>query len=139
MNSEPRRTTIEGRPTLVIERNPPIPPTLALLLEGGRDDTGRLWEALRVLARRPLRLGGATSDCLREEHRFADWLEGFHRGSDNAVRQLRLFACQDCGAVSVRDVSHDTLPGLATRQRPRQKDHQIGWYTGARPRQRQYT
>lgn len=136
---EPRRTVIEGRSVIVIERNPPIPPTLGLLLDGGRDDSGRPWAAMRVLTRAPLRVGGATSDCLREDHRFADWLGGFHVGSDGVTRQLRLLACQDCGGVSVRDVSADVLPGMATSQAPKHKDHQLGWYSGARPGQRQYT
>ena len=135
---EPRRTVIEGRPVVVIERKVPLPPTLALLLEGGRDADGRLWPAMRVLWRHPLHLGGATSDCLAEDHRFADWLGGFHQGSDARTRQLRLMACQDCGGVSVRDVSAD-VPETVTRQQPRHKDHQLAWYTGSRPRQRQYT
>ncbi len=60
-------------------------------------------------------------------------------GSDGVTRQLRLMACQDCGAVQVRDVSVDTLPGLSSgRHAPRRRDHIIGWYAGARPRQRQY-
>jgi hypothetical protein len=138
--AEPRVTTIEGRRVLVVERTRVLPDQLAVLLNGGRDGTGRLWPPLRVAFRRRLTLGGARSECLSEDHRFTDWLEGFHNGSDGLVRYLHLDVCADCGAVCVRDASVDTLPGLpAARRAPRRKSNVIGWYSGARPGQRQYT
>jgi hypothetical protein len=132
--------TIEGRAVRVFERRRPIAPTLSLMLEGGRGPDGYLWSPLRVIRRMPLRLGGPRSACLAEDHRMADWLEGFHLASTGQTYQLRLVACQDCGAVCIRDVSVDVLPGLSSgRLPPRRRDHIIGWYSGARPSQRQYT
>jgi hypothetical protein len=135
----PRVTTIEGRRVLIVEKHPPLPPQLALLLNGGRDRTGRVWAAMRILHRRPLTLAGARSECLSESHRLVPWLDGSHVGSDNVTRSLHLDACADCGAISVRDASFDVLDRLPTGGRPlRRKDHVIGWYTGARPGNREY-
>lgn len=140
-------TLPEGR-VRVYERQPPIPPTLALLLEGGRDRTGRPWLPLRVVTRNSLHLRGARSECVREDHRLTTWVEGFQTGSDGVARFLLLQACADCGAVCVRDRSFDSLDqhdpqrrGSArpSRLAPRRRNHVLGWYTGARPRQRQYT
>jgi hypothetical protein len=144
---EPRVVTIEGRKVLITERRPPLPPSLQLLLEGGRDATGRYWAPLRVLKRRPLQFAGARSACLAEDHRLIDWLDGFHVGSDGFTRSLHLAACEDCGSVCVRDASFDTLErldpqgrgeALSVRRPPRRKDHVIGWYSGARPANREY-
>ncbi len=135
-----RVMVIEGRRTLVVERARPIPPKLEQLLEGGRDATGRLWTALRVTVRQPLAIGGWRAACSDQDHRLGLWLEGFHTGSDAIVRYLRLFACSDCAAVCVRDASLDSLPNLpAGRQQLRRRDAVIGWYSGARRSQRQYT
>ncbi len=145
--AQSRVETIEGRRVLVVDRTPPLPPTLALLLNGGRDATGRVWAALRILKRRPLQLAGARSACLAEDHRLAAWLDGFHAGPDGVARSLHLDACQDCGSVCVRDASFDTLSALdpegrgeavSVRRPPRRKDHVIGWYSGARPANREY-
>lgn len=137
---ESRLTTIEGRAVRIIERTPPIPPTLDLLLNGGRDTKGRLWSPLRVIARRTLRLGGATSMCASHDHRMSAWLDGFLTCSDGIVRSVRVLICDDCGATCLRDVSFDRLPGVSSgRLAPRRRDHILGWYVGARPRQRQYT
>jgi hypothetical protein len=137
---DPRVVTIEGRRTLVVERHPPLPPSLELLLEGGADQTGRVWRPLRLVVRRPLRLLGTRAGCSQQDHRLADWLEGFHSGSDAVVRYLRLLVCQDCGAVCVRDRSFDTLTHLPTGgQNARRKDHVIAWYSGARRHQRLYS
>lgn len=141
---EPRRTVIAGRTVLVVDRRPPLPETLELLLEGGRDTSGRRWVPIRVAVRRALRIGGAAASCLASsngdpelDHRLSVWLEGFLLGSDAIVRFLSLHACTDCGAVCVRDRSIDELPGLSAGRRPlRRKDEVIGWYTGARPRDR---
>lgn len=144
---EPRVAVIEGRKALIIERHPPLPPSLQLLLEGGRDGTGRYWPPMRVFQRRILHLAGARSACLAEDHRLAPWLDGFHVGSDGLTRSLHLDACQDCGSVCVRDSSFDTLErldpagrgeALSARRPPRRKDHVIGWYSGARPANREY-
>ena len=139
MTALPRVEVIEGRRTLVTERRPPIPATLDMLLEGGRDASGRAWAPLRVTARAPLRLLGARADCLGQDHRTAPWLEGWHTGSDLVIRFLHLAACLDCGSVCVRDRSVDSLAQLPTgRQAPRRRDHVIGWYSGARPLHRTY-
>jgi hypothetical protein len=136
---EPRVLTIEGRRTLVVERHPPLPATLKLLLEGGRDSDG-LWQPIRLVVRRPLRLGGTRAACGQQDHRLADWLEGFHTGSDGIARYLRILVCQDCGAVCVRDSSFDHLDQLPTGgQRLRRKNHVIAWYSGARRNQRTYS
>jgi hypothetical protein len=135
-----RVLTIEGHKVRVIERAPPIPGTLEVLLEGGRDGNGRFWAPLRIISRQPLRLGGPRPECLREDHRLGEWLEGFHTGSDQTSRHLALLACSDCGAVQVRDRSFDSIDNLPTGRLPlRRRDHLIGWYSGSRPRQRVYT
>lgn len=137
---DPRVVTIEGRRTLVIERRPPLPSTLKVLLEGGRDGSGRSWLPVRIVVRRPIRLGGARTACGQQDHRLADWLEGFHTGSDGIARYLRILVCQDCGAVCIRDASFDQLDHLPTGRQPlRRKDHVIAWYSGARPGNRVYS
>jgi hypothetical protein len=143
--AEPRVVTIEGRRTLVTERVLPIPPTLELLLEGGSDARGT-WAPLRIIERLPLVLSGARGECLAQDHRIKPWIEGLHVGSDGRTRSLALLACQDCGAVCVRDRSYDSLAilsgdprDLSTHRAMRRKDHVLGWYSGGRPRQRIYT
>lgn len=138
--AEGRLIYIDGRPVRVFDRARPIAPTLSLLLEGGRGPDGYLWQPLRVIRRLPLRLGGSAATCRSDDHRFADWLEGFYPCSDGATRQLRLLACQDCGAVQIRDVSMDLLPiAHQSRHAPRRRDHVIGWFAGSRPGNRAYT
>lgn len=136
-----RTTTIEGRRVLVVDRTPPLPPTLELLLNGGRDRTGRVWSALRVAFRDPLRIGGAARACVsNQDHALRRWLEGFYLCGDGKSRYLSLHACAACGAVCVRDRSVEDLPvRLPAGRRPLRRDHVIGWYTGARPRNRVYT
>lgn len=135
-----RVVTIEGRRTLVIERHPPLPSTLKVLLEGGRDAAGRHWMPVRIVVQRPIRLGGTRAACGQQDHRLADWLEGFHSGSDGIARYLRILVCQDCGAVCIRDSSFDQLANLPTGRQPlRRKDHVIAWYSGARQNQRTYS
>src|SRR3990172_11923540 len=138
--ADPRVTVIEGRRVLVVERRPPLPPTLNLLLEGGRDTGGRLWHSMRTIARVPLHLSGTRHACLSEQdHRLRDWLDGFYTGPDGIVRTLHLLACSDCGSVQVRDVSMDTLPRLAHGRLPLPRPNLLlGWYSGARRRQRVY-
>lgn len=149
MSPEPRVLTIEGRRVLVKERNPPIPPTLQLMLEGGRDSSGFLWSPLRITRREHLRLGGARTACAMQDHRLKLWLEGVFLDRDRLVRSLSLQSCADCGAVCVRDVSFDTLaaqvgPGHELKNPPvsrplRRRDGIVGWYSGGRPLQRVYT
>lgn len=136
----PRVIVVDGKRVRVFDRTPPLPPTLELLLEGGRDARGHVWQPLRILKTRPMpRLGGATSACMADDHRLRAWLDGFHVGSDRATRSLHLNVCADCGSVCVRDASFDMVDGLPTGGRPlRRKDHLIAWYSGARPNQRQY-
>jgi hypothetical protein len=139
MTTEPRVAVIEGRRTLIVERNPPLPESLALLLEGGRDSARRSWSPIRLTSRQPLRLMGARTACLGQDHRLVPWLEGFHTGSDLVTRFLHVHACADCGSVCVRDHSLDFLDGLPTGdQRRRRKDHVIAWYSGARPLNRTF-
>jgi hypothetical protein len=125
---EPRVMVIEGQRVLIVERRPPLQPTL----EGLR-------LAMRVTWETRLTRQGTRSACLNESHRLVRFLEGRHVGLDGAVRDLRLFMCADCEAVQVRDVSLDRLDRLPTGSQPlRRRDHVIGWYSGARPGQRQY-
>ena len=142
MNREPERrvTVIDGQKVAVFERTPPVPGTLELMLNGGRDDAGRPWQPLRATVVYPLHLLGARAECAMQDHRLKPWIEGFASGSDGVTRYLHLNACADCGSVCVRDASYDSLERLPTGRLPlRRKDHVIGWYTGARPNQRVYT
>lgn len=135
-----RVISIDGRAVLAVDRTRPIPDSLSLLLEGGRDRRGRVWNPVRMTHRYPLALAGTRAQCLQEDHRLGVWVEGFHSGSDGVSRFLALMACRDCGAVCVRDRSFDSLDGLRlSGRRPlRRKDEIIGWYSGARPGQRTY-
>lgn len=136
---EPRTAIIEGQKVLVVERRPPIPPTLQLLIDGGRDAAGFPWRPLRVATTAPLRITGARSDCTQQTHRLSRWLEGFHSGRDGVARFLRLEACSDCGAVCVRDRSFDSLDALPQGRGPlKRRDHVMGWYSGSRRNQRTY-
>jgi hypothetical protein len=146
--SEPRIAVIDGVTALVIERTPPIAPTLALMLGGGRDTRQRLWKPIRVVIRYPLRISGSpAAGCIAsshgsvsDDHRLSDWLGGFVDCSDGVTRYIVLQACVDCGAVCARDRSIDSLDGLPTGRRPlRRRDHVIGWYTGSRRNSRVYT
>lgn len=122
---EPRVEIIEGRRTLVIERTPPLPPRLDTLLAG--------------LTVYPVRVVGWRSECSEQEHRWTLKAEGPYLCRDGIRRTLRVMLCRDCESAQVRDVSIDGLPGLRTgRLAPRRRDHVIGWYTGARARQRVY-
>lgn len=126
---EPRVTTIEGRRVLIVERRPPLQPTLEALRR-----------ALIVTFELPLRRMGARKACISEQdHRLIRFMEGRHVGLDGTVRDLRLHMCADCEAVCVRDISVDRLARLPTGGQPlRRRDKIIGWYTGSRPNQREY-
>ena len=140
MNSERRVMVIDGQRVAVFDNPLPLPPTLDLMLNGGRDKAGRLWTALRPTVTYPLRLAGPRSECMAQDHRLKPWIEGFHSGSDGQTRYLHLNACADCGGIGIRDASFDSLERLPSGRLPlRRKDHLLGWYSGARPRQRIYT
>jgi hypothetical protein len=121
--------TIDGRRALVVDRRPPLPPTLDVLL-------GRLVLATRY----PVKVAGARAVCESEQdHRLELFAEGRHIGHDGIARDLRISMCIDCESVCVRDVSRDTIARLPTGRHPlRRRNHVLGWYTGARRNQRQY-
>lgn len=127
--AEPRVTVIEGRRVLIVDRRPPLPPNLDMLRRSMRI----AWET--TITRR-----GARVACISEQdHRLFRFIEGRHVGLDGVVRDLRLFMCADCEAVQVRDVSVDRMTGLRPGSRgPARKDHVIAWYSGSRPRGREY-
>lgn len=121
---------IEGQKTLVVNRRPPLQPSLDRLLAA----------MYRVTAREDIRPEGASIRCeAQRDHRFGVLREGTHVGLDGVVRDLRVEMCRDCGACCVRDVSFDHYPGLThARRGPVRRDEILGWYTGARRRQREY-
>lgn len=124
---ESRVAVIEGRRVLVVERRPPLPPTL----EGLRRAMTVTWET-RVT------IQGARSECVSDQdHRLFPVIMGRYVDLRGIVRDLRLSMCQDCEAVEVRDISYDRLP-TPTRQFPRRRDHVIGWYSGTRRNRRTY-
>ena len=63
MNKEPERRVevIDGERIAVFDRKRPVPATLDLMLNGGRDQAGRLWSPLRPTVTYPLRIGGARA------------------------------------------------------------------------------
>jgi len=126
--TEPRVTVIEGRRVLVVDRTPPLPARLDLLLG-----------TMRVTWRSAVKVLGTRSACESEQsHRLTRFVEGRHVGTDGVVRDLRLLMCVDCESVCVRDITTDLLP--TARRRPAQRrDHVLGWYSGARRNQRTYT
>lgn len=128
--AEPRYTTIEGVRVRVVERTPPIPRTLDLLLGAMFGVTVR--EDIRPLGARP------ACDVART-HRFGVLREGRHLGTDRVLRDLRVEMCRDCGAACVRDISYDRMAGLPVGRRgPNRRDLVLGWYSGARRAGREY-
>jgi hypothetical protein len=126
---ESRVATIEGQRTFVVERRPPLQPKL----------DGLIGALVPTTYRADFGLTGAALSCSLRDHRFRRFREGRHVGLDGVVRDLALQMCTDCGAVCVRDVSFDRLPGLRIgRGGPRRRDLVLGWYSGARPNQREY-
>jgi hypothetical protein len=125
-----RNATIEGRPVLVVERTPPLPRSLELLLG-----------SMLVTYRDDVRPRGATVACEQlREHDFRTLAKGRHVGLDGLVRDLHVRMCRDCGAAQVRDISVDAMPGLPVgRGGARRRDVILGWYTGRRRNARQYT
>jgi len=126
----PRLSTIEGQQTLIVERQPPIPPTLDALLS----------QLYSVTVRNDLRPSGTATACEQwRTHRFDVLREGRHLGLDRVLRDLRIQMCLDCGAVCVRDISVDRLPGLRPgRGGFGRRDRVLGWYSGKRRAGRQH-
>lgn len=126
---EPRHAAIEGRRTLIVERQAPIPQRLDTLL-------GAL---TTVRYRNDFTPRGARASCELRDHRLTRMREGTHVGLDGIVRDLQLNRCLDCGCIEVRDISVDRLLGLTVgRSGPNRKSHVIGWYSGSRRNQREY-
>jgi hypothetical protein len=105
-----------------------LPPALDELLRG-----------MAVVNRRSLIVRGFSEDCAKADdvtgttqHPFADWITGVYR---RHVLLLRM--CIACETVEVRDRtrSMEAVVGATLRDTP---DTLLGWYTGARPRQRVY-
>lgn len=122
-----RVTTIEGRKVLVVERRPPLPPTL-----------DRLLSTMAITMRVPMRINGWRSACADDQHRLLVWIEGTYTGPDAVRRTLQLSQCADCAGVCVRDVSLDRLPGLPHVTPLMKKSGVLGWYSGARQNEREY-
>jgi len=125
---------IEGRRTVVSTVDFGLPQKMTELLA----------QLVVVTLRADLRPTGARQACtvLREHRlrpiRIGRWIprSGVRRGE---VLDVRISMCADCGAVQVRDVSLDLVPGARVGSGgPRRRDHVIGWYSGARPNQREY-
>jgi hypothetical protein len=121
---------IEGKSTLVVNRTPPLPQKLDVLLG----------ELFGVLVTKDIRPTGASSACETwRTHRFDTLRVGRHFGRDRVLRDLRLQMCLDCGAVCVRDISYDRISGLPTGGKgPARRDLVLGWYSGARRANRRH-
>ena len=135
-----RVETIEGRKTLVQQTASPLPQKL----------DGLFAEMFSLLVKVDITITGASAQCERlREHRFTTIREGRHFGRDRVLRDLRVQMCADCGAVCVRDISYDRISLYSERSRkleevpaarrgPVRRDLILGWYSGARPNNRQY-
>lgn len=89
---------------------------------------------LRMARSQPARLLGTRRACVDGEHELASWRTGLWAGRD-----LRLSLCAYCGAIEVRDVSFDILPGIkAGRGGLRRRSDVLGWYSGKRPLGREF-
>lgn len=121
---QPRFTTIGGRVAQVVQVPRFLPPRLDALLAG-----------LLVVERLPRpTLAGFSVECADTDHRLMPWLRGAYAG-----RELALLTCTHCGAVEVRDVSLDLLPGLRSgHTAPRRRNAVLGWYSGKRRAGRVY-
>jgi len=89
---------------------------------------------LRAVRSRPVRIFGTRRACTDGDHDLDPWRVGVWRD-----RELRLSLCSYCGAIEVRDVSLDILPGvMAGSGGPRRRSDVLGWYSGRRPSGREY-
>lgn len=121
--AEPRIIRIgDGLLAQVVERSI-LPRRLDLLLG-----------ELRFVRSRDVRLLGTRRACAEAEHDLSPWRTGVWR-----ERELRLSLCAFCGAIEVRDVSLDILPGvMAGSGGPRRRSDLLGWYSGRRHAGREY-
>lgn len=133
--TEPRVDTVEGRRTIVQPVGHGLPGKLPDLL-------GQL---LQITFAEDVVLQGARATCeAAREHRLTRFREGRWFARDGVRRgeflDLSLRMCRDCGAVQVRDVSFDLLPGQRRPAAgpPKRRDHVIGWYSGKRRAGREY-
>lgn len=121
----PRFTTIaDGVTAQVVDTSAGLPHSLPALLAQLRvvRETGAVLPV------------GARLACTAGEHDLQPFREGVWR-----AKELRLSLCTYCGAVEVRDVSLDLLPGVSTgRNQPRRRSAILGWYSGSRPKGRVY-
>lgn len=126
-----RTILIDGQPTTVVERTPPLPRKLDHLIAA----------LFSVSVSTDITPTGATSACETwHTHRFTVIRQGRHLGPDRVLRDLRIDMCADCGACCVRDISYDRVSGLPIgRGGPRRRDLVLGWYSGARRGQRTYS
>lgn len=127
----PNTMVIEGRQVTVVGRRPPIQQRLDQLLAA----------LFAISVRNDITPRGTSAECeVWRTHRFAVLREGRHLGLDGVIRDLRIEMCTNCGAACVRDVSYDRLSGLKPgRGGPARRDLILGWYSGARRANRQYT
>lgn len=131
----PERAVIEGQTVLVIEPPKVLPGTLDLLLR----------HLVNVTYRVDPVLGGTATHCDERTHRLALFRRGRLFAPQGELLDLELDMCIDCGAVKVRDVSRDSISHHvdgrlrnAPRLAPRRRNETLGWYTGARRRNREY-
>lgn len=126
---------IEGLPTVVEPVGYGLPSKMKDLLA----------QLLTITYSADVALGGTSVRCEQmREHRLDRFREGKWFARDGIRRgeflDLSLRMCRDCGAVQVRDVSYDRLPGQRRPASgpPKRRDHVIGWYSGARRGRREY-
>ena len=125
----PRVEMIEGQKVLVVERKPPLQPSL-----------DRLLAAMSPTIRNDIRPAGARIECeAYNQHRWGLLAEGRHVGTDAELREISVRMCLDCGSVCVRDISWDRLPGLPRGATLLRKDTILGWYSGQRRNARTYS
>ena len=131
MSNPPQYQTIEGQRTLVVERTPPLPPRLDVLIAS----------MFSLSVSTDITPAGASIACEQwRTHRFTTIRQGRAMCRDLMLRDLRVDMCADCGAVCVHDISFDRMPGLLVGGRgPARRDLILGWYSGARRGNRQYS
>jgi hypothetical protein len=134
---QPKFATIaDGLRAQVIEVTGVIPPHLNAASHEGRMAScpcRPLVESMQRVKTHQVRVLGIRADC-RDQHDYRPSMTGVYRGMD-----LLLSTCVFCGAVEIRDVSYDILPGLqAGRGGPRRRSDVLGWYSGIRANARTY-
>lgn len=126
----PRTAIIEGRKVEVVDRTPPLPKRLDVLLS----------QLFTVTTSEDIAITGASAACEQwRTHRLQVIRIGKLVCTDRIIRDLHVSMCTDCGAVCVRDVSFDRIDGLTVgRGGAARRNHVLGWYSGARRGSRQY-